>query len=177
MSKTNKKLEGFKKDLFSTDQKVVLKSLAGIKEHGDVTAVEPMIQVYNRSDGEIKKTIHGMLNQLKISKADGVIIDMALDDEFDAIRADLLSFVWNSGFQPNDRIRDIVYIGIHGDFMTAFESLTLLDTLEGPFNDADLIEAQLVIKEFMVSNRDDERIDLASKIYELLRQMDQKIAE
>ncbi|NNE55129.1 MAG: hypothetical protein HKN32_03845 [Flavobacteriales bacterium] len=177
MSEQNKVLKSLTKDLFSSEEKTVLSALGKLKTKGDLTVVEPMLNVYLDSEGKIREEIHSMLGELKISKAETPILDLALDEKFKAIRADMLYFVWNSGFQPNDRLNDIVTIGLNGDYMTAVESLTVLDTLEGPFEEPDLMEAQLTVKEFMVTHKEDDRMDLASSIFKKLKELDARIAD
>lgn len=177
MAQKNATLQSLKKDLFATSEEIVMKALKKLKTSGDRSVIEPMIQVYSKSTGKIQTELKQMLSELKVSEADDILLNAALEDKYQSIRADLLSFVWNGGFQCNHRLKDIAWIGLNGDYMTTLESLTLLDTLDGPFEEADLMEAQIMIKEFLIANKEDERVDLVTSIHETLRGFDSRILD
>jgi hypothetical protein len=58
-----------------------------------------------------------------------------------------------------------VTAAIKGSFMEAFEAYTIIDNLEGPFEEENIMEAQLVLKSyFSMANEDEEKFSIMKKI-------------
>lgn len=173
----NKLQQALVSDLQSGDDKKIFSALDRFDKHASGELVMPLLDLFMQSEGQLQDRCGSMLRELKISAAEDILVDTLSNKKYDAVKADILSFIWSSGFQPVERIQEIVEAGLSGGYMLAFESLTLLDTLDGPFQEHDLLEAQLVTKEFLVANPDDEKFEMVSSILEKLRQMDSKVTD
>jgi len=173
----NKYQKALVTDLQSGDDKKVFSALDRFDKHASGDLVKPLLDLFKDSEGQTKDRCATMLRQLKISAAEEILMDSLRKKNYDSIKGDILSFLWNSGFQPGDRVCEIIEAGLSGDYMLGFEALTLIDTLDGPFEETDLIEAQLLAKEFLIKNQDDDRFDLVNSILGKLRQMDSRVAE
>lgn len=168
-----KLLESIKTDLFSSEEVIVAAALSKAKKHGDHTLIMPLIEVYAEGEDEkIKAQIGSMLGSLKVSGADEPFIDALKDKRFVHIRHELLSFMWNSDLQPVDYISEIATAAIEGDYLTAFEALTLIDTMEGPFPDDQLMGAIVDLSEFQHDNRDSDKAGVIDQLISLLRDYD-----
>ena len=164
-------------DLQSGDDKKVFGALERFDKHASGDLITPLLDLYQSSEGQTQDLCGVMLRELKISAGEEILMDCLRTKKYESIKADILSFLWNSGFQPGDRVCEIIEAGLSGDYMLAFEALTLIDTLDGPFDETDLIEAQLLAKDFLIKNQGDEKFDLVNSILEKLRQMDSRVAE
>jgi HEAT repeat protein len=175
MNKAERKslLESIKKDLFASDDIIVAAALSKASKHGDNTLILPLIQVYAESEeGGIKNRIGEMLGSLKVSGAEEPFIEALKDEKFSAIRSQLLSFMWNSDLQPTEYVGAIATAAIQGDYMCAFEALTLIDTLEGPFPDDQLMGAILDLAEYQNENKQNEKSDILNQMISILRDYD-----
>lgn len=173
----NKHQQNLVTDLNSSDNKKILSALDRFDKHASGDLIIPLLDLFASSNGQAKDRSASMLRELKVSAAEKILVDALSKKKYAAIKTDIFSFLWNSGCQPGERIFDIVSSGLSGDYMLAFESLTLIDTLDGPFEETDLIEAQLVAKEFLVRNQKDDRFELVAKLLEKLREMDSRVVD
>ena len=62
--------------------------------------------------------VASMLSALKISAASDVFADALEDPEFETIYADILGFMWSSGFVPEESLRSVANCAVEGDFRT-----------------------------------------------------------
>ena len=172
MAKTNPEIELIKKDLFETDHAKVVDALKRAREMGNHSLIEPMLTLYaGNSDEVVKAEIKDMLSTLKVSKAQAELEAALVNPSFAGIKADVLSFLWNSGMNPVGSMRQIVHAAIDGDFMTALEALTLLESLTGPFDEAVLMESVLALREALEDRKNDDKRDLLRSCFQLLHNL------
>ena len=68
--------------------------------------------------------------------------------------------IWNSKHDYSRYISDFVSLAVEGDYMMALESLTIMEQMNGPFDESWLLESQLFLKEYVEKpQRKDERKD------------------
>lgn len=159
------------KDLEASDEKTVLKALDKLAQTGDGDMVMPLLILYRDTNSDLAKAQAGeMLTSLKVSAAEDVLIDALEGDDFLALRADVLSFLWNSGFQPNDAVDTITKVSLAGDFMTGVEGLTLLESLGGPIDEESLYQALIEVRKFLEAHKENGHVlyELALRIFEVL---------
>ncbi len=163
--------EEIKKDLFASQDILIISALDKIKKHGNEALVEPMLHVYVDSDNEqITSQIDEMLSCLKISSAEKVLVDSLNKPELVSIQSNIISYIWNSGFQPADRIHDIIRVCVEGDYMTTLEGLTLIENMDGPFEEEHLMDALLNVKEKLIElkEKSDDKSPLLIELHSLL---------
>lgn len=165
MEKKNQVLEEIKKELNSSQEVLVKNAIKNIQKKGDHTLIETILEVYQSTDNlETKNELGTMLSSLKISKAEDELLKALNEPKFGSIHQDILSFIWNSGFQPMDHLLDFVSVAIKGDYMTALEALTLVENLDGPFQEELIIESTIELKNYISENQKDEKIDLMKSL-------------
>lgn len=166
-----KKREAIKKDLFSGDEKVVLAAVKKCEKNGDESLVQPLLIAFrDAQEGAVRAEIKKLLETLKVSKGEDVLIEALENEEFAPIAGEIMSFLWNSGFQPDHKIELIVNKGLEGDFMCAVEGLTLLESLNGPVDEASLAQGLIDVREFLLEHKDTENqnFQIALNMYEVL---------
>lgn len=177
-SKSHKKVkEGILKDLASNDERKVLAALESTTEYGDERMVLPLLQLYLNSNSDtVRERVASMLSSLKISAAEEVLIDALDDDAFAPIHSSILSFIWNSGFQPLDALDLITKRSLEGDYMTAVEGLTLLESIHGMPDEESLYQALITVRAFLDEHKesDHELYSLALSIFEVLVRFDKQ---
>lgn len=143
-------------ELVSKDESTVRSALKKTEKHGDVAHVRPLLVAFKHAkEGKLKEELREVLSTLKLSGAEGVFMEALEDEEFDVIRAEILSFCWNAGFQPVDALDLISKISLEGDFMTAVEGLTLIESMAGPMDEESLFQALIYLREFLKDHKDD----------------------
>jgi hypothetical protein len=171
MSDQKKKvLSKLRTDLRSDDEAVVLKALKTLQKHGDATILEATLELYrDTSSSGIKNKLFDILNSLKVTGADQVLMNAAVSEDFIAHRAEILSFLWNSGMYPSEYILDIVKLALQGDYMVAVEAMTLIENMIGPFEPDYIEEAIFETNQFLEENEGDLKFDLISDMYQQLQ--------
>ncbi len=86
----------------------------------------------------------------------------------------MLFAIWSSNLDACDHIPVIVNVACKSDFMVALEALTLIENLEGPFNEEDLMEGMIHINEYMSGPLDDKE-GLIKSISETLMLFEEQI--
>jgi hypothetical protein len=175
MSKTQKpsRLESIKNDLFSSEDVVVEAALSKAKKHGNQTLILPLIEVYfGMEQSPLKDQISEMLSSIKVDGAEEPFVEALKDEKFRSIRQNILSFMWNSDLQPVEHIETITMTAIDGDYLTAFEALTLIDNLEGPFPDDQIMGAIVDLSEFQSDNQNLDKSEILNQMISILRGYD-----
>ncbi|MDA0304174.1 MAG: hypothetical protein O3B45_07435 [Bacteroidetes bacterium] len=133
--------------LFSSKESEVLAALEEAKESGDIQWVRPMMEVFRDHPSDtVVAEIGTMLSALKISAASDALADALEDPEFEAIYADIVGFMWSSGFVPEESLRAIVTCAVEGDFRMAVEALTWIEELEKVHDENQLMDSILLVR-------------------------------
>jgi hypothetical protein len=135
------------KELHSDKEEVVLDAIQAADEVGTVEWVRPLLEtVRDHASDEVKAAAAQVLGTLKISAAEDVLADALDDPEFEPISAQIIAFLWSSGFYSEELLPAIVKCAIRGDFATAMEALTWVEQLEQLNGEHDLLESILAVR-------------------------------
>ena len=175
-----KKLKQLVADLFVADQKKVIRTITLLEAEGSAEILRPMCELFleNRSDVINGKLIE-FLSKLSDSSAAPEMIEIVRDEKFISIRQDLLNTMWQSKLDFSPFLADFVAIACEGTFLEAFECLTIIENLEGPFQEGQTLEAQLYLKEFLENEKgkDEQRDEIVSDIAVMIRDFDRAIQD
>ena len=168
-----KQFEEIKTDLFASQDVIVENALKKVEKMGDHSFIHPLLHVLMENENEnIQDKISKMLSELKVSKAEDELLSALEDEVFIKIHGQILSFIWNSGFQPADHIATITQVAIQGDYMAALEALTLLDNIDGPFQEEHIMESTIELRNYLMENSDSDKKDLLVAMLNLLEGAD-----
>jgi hypothetical protein len=89
----------------------------------------------------------------------------------------LVASCWQNKLDFTPFLPDFVALATEGDFFEAFECLTVIENMEGPFEETQILESQLYLKEFLQSDKgkNDQKDQIISEIAILLKYFDQDI--
>ena len=162
-------------DLKSSEKTKVKNAIKILSSKADESIVQSLLDLYSTLNEEsfVKQELKSVFSQLKISKALPVLIDN-LSNINNRIKELSLFSIWSSNLDATDHIPKIVECACKGDFMVTLEALTLIENLEGPFNEQDLIESMITINEYLTENSN-EKIDLIKSILETIKSYEQQI--
>jgi hypothetical protein len=117
-------------------------------------------------------------NDLATDGAQEIMMQTIFDPSYIEIRHELLSTIWNSRIDYSNFLAEFVEIASEGDYLEALECLTIIENLDGPFEEADILEAQLHLKEYLESTtKTDEKSILMSEIALLIKNMNEELAD
>lgn len=162
------------KDLESTDTKVILDALKRIKSKGDASVIPAMISVYGSTSSEdVKDEIKKLLSQLKIKEGVLPLVEGLLEGD-DEVNEMILFSLWNANLNPINYMAEIIEASCRGNYMVALEGLTVIENLEGPFEEEVLNDAKLVLSDYF--QNEDEKSDLIKSILGCIRNYDNFIS-
>jgi hypothetical protein len=161
-------------DLESEDSKVILAALKRIKSKGDASVIPAMIAIYGSTNNElIQDEIKKLLSQLKVKEGVLPMIEGLLDGN-DEVNEMILFSLWNANLNPINYMAEIVDASCKGSYMVALEGLTVIENMEGPFNEEVLNDTKLVLSEYFLN--EDEKSDLIKSILGCIRNYDNFIS-
>ena len=179
----NKKETRLKKilmELNSEDEKTVSKAIKSIETHGNVSFIKPLAERLLHGVSEKNQTeIIELLSSIKDSSVTADIMDIIEEKKFRPIRKIMLSAVWNTKVDFSGYIDDFVEIAVQGDFMETLDCLTIIENLEGPFMEEDILEAQLHLKNYLedTAPKDTQKSQLLSEIAIVIKDINENLQE
>ena len=178
--KRNAKLNQLLLDLNSTDPKIISKSIRAMEKHGNASVIRPICELLLKelSDKNRKEAIE-LLSSLKDSSICVELMDVINDKKFQSIRQTLLTTVWNTKVDFSGYIDDFVLIATEGLFLETMDCLTIIENLEGPFMEEDLLECQLHLKNYLESEapKDMQKSELLSEIAILVKKFNMELMD
>jgi hypothetical protein len=162
-------------DIQTGDANKIAAALKLLQVNGDITVLRPLAELLMTDIVETSKyEIISFLGDLKVSAASGEMMEIIRDDQFLPVRQALLTSIWNSKVDYSFYIADFVEIACEGDFMEALECLTIIENMEGPFQEQHILEAQLHLKDYIEDDapKDPQRSHILSEIAVMIKDFD-----
>ena len=99
------------------------------------------------------------------------------DETYKEVHSDIINSIWNSKLDYSGYIADMVFLAIEGDFMKSVECLTVIENMQGPFEEHDLLEAQLYLKEYHSNriNESDQKNEIISDIATFIKDQNEGV--
>ncbi len=161
MKEDNKRIEDLKRDLFSTDEAVVVSALSKCRETGNHNLVLPLINLFAASESAlVKENVADILSNLKVTRTESPFLEALQEDSLRAVRRDVLHFMWNSGLQPTDRLTELVELTVRSEFEEILECLTLIESMDGPFAEEQIEESSYILREWIAGHSNDDSLTL-----------------
>jgi hypothetical protein len=149
-SKQKQKIAQLLGDLNSGNENKMSAALKALQTNGDVSVLRPISSLLMQPLSEkMQHEVLEFLSTLNDSGAADVMIEVIKDPEFISVRRELLSTLWNSKLDYSYYLPEFVAIAVEGDFMEALECLTIIENLEGPFEERHILESQLHLKDYL----------------------------
>ncbi len=176
----DKKLDQILVDLRASDDKLVAHALKSLEAHGNAKAIKPLAKrLMEPLSDKNRADLIELICSLKDSSARVELMDVIGDDFFLPIRNEMLTAVWNMKVDFSDYVAEFVEIAVKGDFMEALECLTIIENLEGPFIEEDILESQLHLKNYLESTepKDAQKAHLISEIAIRIKDINQQLMD
>jgi hypothetical protein len=147
MSKKNTTAE-ILSDLFSGDDKRLNNALSNIQEHPSLAFIQPLMALYfETSNEEMKEKLRDMLGSIKVKGFEEELMIALRNPEWSTHRGQILAFMWNAGGNPVLHVKEIIELSLTGGMETLLECYSVLETMEGPMTEEQLIESQTFLHE------------------------------
>jgi hypothetical protein len=148
-SRKDQKLNTLLVELASTSGSKFSKNLQLLKSEGTIQILHPLAELLLTKAEPEKQEILDLLSDLNESAAADEMITILRDEKFIPVRQALLTTIWNSKLNYSYYLAEFVEIAADGDFMEALDCLTILENMEGPFEERHILEGQLHLKDYL----------------------------
>lgn len=175
-----KKLNLLLADLKAGSPAKITQALDALQVYGDYTIIEPLfLFLLESSDETSKALVLEFLCNLKDSKSVLMVMDCLHQSRFQPIRREILTTIWNSPLNYSFYLQDFVRIAVENDYLDTLECLTVIENLDGPFEEKSLYESLLYLKDYHegLYPKSREKDQLMSEIALLIKDFEQNSAE
>lgn len=171
-AKQDKIQEDLQKELQSTEEKTVLDAIHKIKYHGNPKLIPDLLKRWFNSSGEVETAITNLLYSLKDKNVIPVLFEEIDKSNNKEHREKIISILWNAGLEPKNYLVKLIQIAIKGGFLEALECLTVIENMEPPFPEDQLMESQLLLKEYFASNPTGDKVTIIRSIVTFIQYME-----
>lgn len=162
-------------ELQSGKETAISSALKTLQVNGDASIIKPLAELLlgNLSDKN-RKEVHEFLSTLNDTSTIEPLIEVIRDEQFASVRQELLNCMWNNKLDYSYYLPDFVAIACEGNFMEAIDCLTIIENLEGPFEERHILESQLHLKDYLEDKapKDEKHAQIMSEIALLLKDFD-----
>lgn len=177
-SKLLKQSELLKKLKVDNEQEFA-KNLAELDAVLTIEALPALVSVFHAPiSDKCKEQLLVYFNDLSANDAQETMVQILIDPDNLSIRQLLLSTIWNSRLDYSSYLAEFVEMAVEGDYLEALECLTIIENLEGPFEESDILESQLHLKEYLETGaKNDQKAVLISEIALLVKNFNEELAD
>lgn len=164
-------------DLQSGDAVKVGAAIKSFHVHGDAGVIAPLISVWRGGlTPENETAMMELFEGLKDSSAVVPLMESFRDDANKGLKRTLVTAFWNSKLDFSEYLSDFVLFAIEGDFLDAFEAVTLIEQFETLVPEPAIMESQLLLKEYFggTENRSDQKDSILGDIALLIKQFEEE---
>ena len=169
MNTQQKVINQIKADLASDKSLIVSKALVKTKAIGNEELIAPLVELYKTTeDIKLKQEVKNIFSELKNKDCFDFLLPHLMEDNYE-VKELILFSMWSSGIDMTDYIVELIEYSCDGGFMVILEALTVLENLEGPFNDEDLFQASTIIQEKIYESEDDKKKELLQSMINIIQ--------
>ncbi|WP_133122144.1 hypothetical protein [Brumimicrobium salinarum] len=154
------KVASLLKDIRSGEEKSIIEALKALKVNGDDQVIKPIIKVWNAGVSDLaEQEIITFLGDIKSTTSADTLMSILLDTAYNAIHLPLLTTIWNSKVDYSEYIVEFVNLAVKHDFMVSLECLTIIENMEGPFEEHHILDAEILLREYVDREKDNQNVD------------------
>jgi len=153
-------------DLNSDSQTKALGALKLLETIGDKSVLPGLIAGLKKNDVVLTKGILELLSSVQDQEFTEDLVEAIRNEKDATIRQQLLTTIWNSKLDFSAYLAEFVSLATEEDFLQALECLTILENLSGPFEEHQLLESQLYLKDYAedLEEKEDRKHQIISEI-------------
>ena len=164
--KQTKLIDDLISDLSSKDSKNLASALKRVRSKVSEKVIPALVSIIeNNEEPKLVEEAKSIILELKSTASIPYLLDILENHKNSEIRELILNSFWQTGFNAHQYIDKYVLAATKGSYMEAFEADTIIDNLEGPFEEEPIMEAQLILKSyFSTADEKDEKYTILKNI-------------
>lgn len=175
MSKNKQQqLQQWIQELTAKEDSVFKNAVESLSAKGDISVIEPVAQVmFSEKNRFRKQLLAEFFANIEKDAAKEELIRIIQGLESSAHQAQMLNTIWNSRMDFSEFLDEFVVMAIDGTLEVAIECHTIIENLDGPFDEADILESKLLLGSYdQHESRRPEKDFLIHDILAFLERMD-----
>lgn len=169
-SKKQQKFEKLFQELLAPEEAQFAKALETLATVGDNSTIAPVAKIMFAEKDRVRRSkLADFFANISQTIARQEIIQVIQNEENEFNQAALLHTIWNSRLDYSEFLPEFVDLAIDGSFEVTIECHTIIENMDGPFEEAQVLECQLLLGAYKdVPNRSQEKdfliADIAAKL-------------
>ena len=175
--KNQKKLSEAFELLQKNDAAALTAALSIYKDHGQVSVLADLFRSLEGRERAQQQAIISFLSDVKDTDSTEAFVTYLQDETNSENRKLVLSAIWNSKLPFDEHLPFFVMLASQGDYLEALDCLTIIENMSGPFDESQLLEAQLLLKEYVEERapQSDQKAQIMSEIAWFVKEQNEGI--
>jgi hypothetical protein len=175
--KNQKKLDEALMLLHNNDATSLSAALRIYTDYGHVDILPHLFKALANKAKSEQRAIVQFLSDIKDTAAIEFFINFLQEEQSAENRKLVLTAVWNSKLPFDAYLPFFVMLASQGDYLEALDCLTIIENMAGPFEESHLLEAQLLLKEYIEERapQTDQKAQIMSEIAWFVKEQNEGI--
>ena len=170
--------KSIEKSLLSDDEKMFDSMIKFLEKNGKLEYLSKIIGLLNKINDERKAKVFSFLSKLKQKDAAPIMMEIVKDEKNKPFQDLILNTFWNSSIDYSPYFSDFVEISCKGRYITALECLTILENLNGPFNEGQMLDSQIHLKNYLeLGKKQDDKATFISEIAVFVKNINEQLSD
>jgi hypothetical protein len=158
-------------DLNNKDEAIVLEAIKKVRSLASAEIIPDLLWKWVHAKGEVEHQLTEVMFTLKDKEVIEPLVDALDEDRFKPYREKILTVFWNAGMNPVEHLSTFVGVAIEGTFMECFECLTIIENMEPPFPEEEMLDSLLQLKAYFgnVESEKEEKYTLMRTIATIVK--------
>jgi hypothetical protein len=169
------KLNALSIELKSGNETKISAAIKILQTNGHANILPELVELLKTKPSQkIRAELMELLNDLRDSSVAETMIELIKDENNKSVLQELLSAIWGSKVDYSQYLPEFVAISVDGDFMIALECLTIIENLEGPFEERLVLESQLHLRDYVEDSapKEEKKAKIMSEIALIIKDLD-----
>jgi hypothetical protein len=161
--------------LRSGNPAVIISAVEELREDGNSAYLPVLLELlHSTSEEDVKKSITGLLAELKHREVIPVLIDAIRNKQYASELQSIVSACWENGLDYSEYLSVFVDLVIEKEFLVAFEAYTVITNMTGKISNAIQEAESRKIKEAL-RNPGNNKNDLLQDLLDFLPELEEGI--
>lgn len=144
-------IKQLREELLSGKETIVLDAIKKIRAEGNRELIPDLVRLWLKEEGAIKTELTNLLYELKDNTVTEALIELLDEKEFIPAREQILTIFWNAGLDTREHLSTLVRIALQGNYMQTLEVLTIIENLDPPFPEEEIMDALIQLKSYFAN--------------------------
>ncbi|MEN9699556.1 MAG: hypothetical protein RLZZ301_754 [Bacteroidota bacterium] len=165
------------KQVVEGSESTVATALQTLRQHGQAAQLPTLFDAFAKASPATRKLLIAFFADIQDTAAVEAFVEYLEAEQDPTLRKEVLSAIWNSKLPFDAHLPFFVMLATSGDYLEAIDCLTILENMQGPFDESSLLEAQLLLKEYLEEKtpQQDQKAQVMSEIAYFIKEQNEGV--